>query len=235
MRRLFLILEACVLTLGVSMGQSTDSTTPQLPVGQVFKQFEFPGYENGKLKYTLFATEAKGITLNRAETTDLKIDIYDNGVVTTTVTSPKADLYVTDQKMRTKNTVRIDRDDMVLTSQICDFDMKTKKGVMRTNVKVVLKHFDLSQGASGTAASGTPAASKPAVDSTTPAAPMPTPDTVAPIAPTPVTDSTANVPPTPAPTVAPAPMRSSDSLLTSPGTYSDTNSAPLPPSSSQTK
>ena len=210
MRRLFLILEVGVLALGVSTAQTSDTGSPQLPVGQVFKQFEFPGYQDGKLKYTLFATEAKGITLNRAETTDLKIDIYDNGVVTTTITSPKADLFVTDQKMRSKDTVRIERDDMVATSQICDFDMKTKKGLMRTNVKVILKHFDLSQNASGAAPSA-----KPAVAPAPPAVPMPTADSTAPSAPT--------------------PTRSSDSLLTSPGSYSDTNSAPLPPSSPESK
>ena len=44
--------------------------------------------------------------------------------------------------MRTKNTVRVERSDMVATSQTCDFDMITKKYIMRNNVKVVLKNFD---------------------------------------------------------------------------------------------
>jgi hypothetical protein len=179
----------------------------QLPVGQTFKQFEFPVYQEGKLKATLTATEATGITLNRAETTDLKIDVYDNGAVTTTITSPKADLYVNEQKMRTKNTVLIERADMEATSQDCDFDLKSKKYVLRTNVKVTLKHFDVSSASgNGTAPAPTPAA-QPAD-----ASPAPSP-------------------------VSPAPVRSSDSLLTSPGSYADTNStsAPIPPPSSDTK
>jgi hypothetical protein len=203
MRPLLLSLGTFCLVLGATWAQnSTDGGTgPQLPVGQIFKQFVYPYYQDGKLKATLDAVEAKGITLNRAETTDLKIQVYDNGTVTTTITSPKADLYVNEQKMRTKNTVLIVRDDMTAASQDCDFDLKTKKYVLRDKVKVVLKHFDLSL----TPGAATPNASAPAP---------------------------ANTPPAPA---APRPARSDDSLLTSPGSYADTNSAPTPPSSPETK
>jgi LPS export ABC transporter protein LptC len=207
MRPLLLSVATCTLVLGAAWAQNTGDggSMPQLPVGQTFKQFEFPVYQEGKLKSTLDATEARGITLNRAETTDLKIQIYDNGAVTTTVTSPKADLYVNEQKMRTKNTVRIERADMEATSQDCDFDLKNKKYVLRTNVKVILKHFDIS----ATPANG--AAAPPAS-----------------------THAPTRVPPAPGP-ASPAPARGNESLLDSPGSYADTNSAPIPPSSSDTK
>jgi len=212
MRLLVLILEACILLMGAARAQNAgdSSGAPQLPVGQVFKQFEFPSYQDGKLKYTLFATEAKGITLNRAETTDLKIDVYDNGTKTTTITSPKADLIVAEQKMRTKNTVQIERDDMTATSQNCEFNVKEKKFVMTTNVKVILKHFDISTGPNGAAQKSATESSKTVTD------PVPAPAD-------------------PAAPVAPRPVHSSDSLLTSPGSYADTNSAPLPPSNPETK
>jgi hypothetical protein len=215
MRLLILILELCVLTPGAAWAQPAgeDNSAPQLPVGQVFKQFEFPAYQDGKLKYTLYATEAKGITLNRAETTDLKIDVYDNGAITTTITSPKADLLVNEQKMRTKNTVQIEREDMTATSQTCDFDVKSKKFVMRTNVKVVLKHFDFSVGPDGPAPKPASEPGKAASD----AAPVP---------------SAAPAPDVP---VTPPPAHSPDSLLTSPGSYGDTNSAPISPSSPDSK
>jgi beta-lactamase regulating signal transducer with metallopeptidase domain/ankyrin repeat protein len=71
----------------------TDNSVSQPPVGQVYKDFQFPFYQDGRLKFKLTAAAAKGITINRAETTDLKIDLYDNDKVTTTITSPKADLY----------------------------------------------------------------------------------------------------------------------------------------------
>jgi hypothetical protein len=212
MRLLIPILEACILLTGAARaqnsGDSSGSGAPQLPVGQVFKQFVFPSYQDGVLKYTLFATEAKGITLNRAETTDLKIDVYDNGAVTTTITSPKADLIVAEQKMRTKNTVQIERDDMRATSQNCEFNVKDKKFVMTTNVRVLLKHFDLSAGPSGAAPKSATPSSKPATDSV---------------------PSSAAAPAVPAAPATP-PAHSTDSLLTSPGSYADTNSAPLPPS-----
>lgn len=200
MRPLLLSLGACILVLGATWAQNTSDggNMPQLPVGQTFKQFEFPIYQEGKLKATLDATEARGITLNRAETTDLKIQIYDNGAVTTTITSPKADLYVNEQKMRTKNTVQIERADMEATSRDCDFDLKTKKYLLRTNVKVILKHFDVSL--------------NPAPG----AAPLPA-STHAPVP------------------ALPHPARSNDSLFDSPGSYADTNSAPIPPSSIDTK
>jgi hypothetical protein len=180
-------------------------------VGQTFKQFQFPIYQAGILKATLDATEATGITLNRAETTNLKIQIYDNGAVTTTVTSPKADLYVNEKmnekKMRTKNTVQIERSDMTATSQNCDFDLNTKKYLLRTNVKVVLKHFELSTApANGAAPAPAPAATH---------------------APASAPAATVNAP------VSPRPARSNESLLDSPGSYADTNSAPIPPTSTK--
>jgi hypothetical protein len=209
MRPLFLSLGACVLFSGAAWAQNKGDgeSGPQLPVGQTFKQFQFPIYQSGLLKATLEATEATGITLNRAETTDLKIQIYDNGAVTTTVTSPKADLYVTDQKMRTKNTVLIERADMTATSQTCDFDLKTKKYVLRSSVKVILKHFDLSL---------TPANAVAPPPASTPA---------------PVSAPTATAPGPASPT----PAQANTSLLESPGSYSDTNSVPIPPASPETK
>jgi hypothetical protein len=200
-------------------------------VGQVFRQFEFPAYQDGKLKYTLYATEAKGVTLNRADTSDLKIQIYDNGAVTTTITSPRADLFVGEQRMRTKNTVQIERSDMTATSQECDFNVKDKKFVMRNNVKVVLKHFNLSTGTSSeTTSSAKPAAPAATTGDVTPAptvggipvTPSPTP--------APASDGTTSAPATPTPA-----SHGGDSLLNIPGSYTDTNSAPIPPSSSDSK
>ncbi len=52
--------------------------------------------------------------------------------------------------MRTKNTVQIVRNDMEATSQDCDFDVKAKSFFLRTNVKVLLKHFDVGAGSPGT-------------------------------------------------------------------------------------
>jgi len=213
MRLLFLSLGACILASGAARAQNGGDSggMPTLPVGQVFKQFEFPVYQDGALKATVNAVEARGITLNRIETSDLRIQIYENGAVTTTVTSPDADLYlnqqIDEQTMRTKNTVQIERADMTATSQDCNFDLKHKKYLLRVNVKVILKNFDISL----TPANGV--AKPPA--STNPAAHD-------------------RVPPTPAPVLSP-PVQNSGTLLDSPGAYANTNSAPPPAPNSDTK
>ena len=150
MRYLFLIVGVCILVLGNSQAQNTSTgrasggSVQQVPVGQIFRNFIFPQYENGQLKATLSASQAEGITQNRAETLNLVIKLYDNGAQTPTtiITSPKADILLADQKMRTKSTVRVERADMVATAQTCDFDKLNKKYTMRTNVRVVLKNFD---------------------------------------------------------------------------------------------
>ncbi|MEI9998017.1 MAG: LPS export ABC transporter periplasmic protein LptC [Verrucomicrobiota bacterium] len=208
MRPLSLSLGAIALLAGAAVaqnaGDSGGGNMPQLPVGQTFKQFEFPVYQEGRLKYTLSATEATGITLNRAETTHLIINVFDdsgtNNVPTTVITSPKADLLVAEQKMRTKNTVQIERSDMEASSQSCDFDVKEKKYLMRTNVKVLLKHFDVG--------ANTPGAPKPG---TVAAGPGTRTNAASPIAPirrrprrsTPTTRSCPPPAPTPTPTAGP--------------------------------
>jgi hypothetical protein len=206
MRLLPFSLGACVLLAGAAFAQNAGSggnAAQTLPVGQTFRQFEFPVYDAGQLKYTLFAAEAKGITLNRAEATNLKIDIYEQGVKTTTITSPKADLYVAEQKMRTKNSVLIERDDMEASAQDCDFNVKAKRFVMRTQVKVLLKHFDVGKGTGSTTATRGPAPTP---------LPLPGPDLA------------------PASGKAATPGPTDESILPSPGAYSDTNTAPMAPS-----
>lgn len=164
MRPLALSIGVCILVLGVAWAQSPGGIGgAQLPVGQSFRNFQFPIYQDSVLKATLSAVQATGITLNRADTTNLEIDLYDDGNITTRITSPRADLYVADRKMRTKSTVRVSRSDMDITSQICDFDLNSKKYLFRTNVKTVLKNFDVGSGLSDT--SSKTSATQPATSS----------------------------------------------------------------------
>jgi hypothetical protein len=214
MRFLVLSIGLGICVLGAAWAQSSsDAPSQTVPVGQTFRNFEFPIYQDGQMKAKLTASQATGITQNRADTKDLKIEIYDNAVVTTTITSPDADLYAAEQKMRTSHTVQIERADMEATSDICDFDLKTKKYVLRTNVKVTLKNFD-----PGKSLGSTPASSPSA-----PATPSPT--TNATDAPSPATSSL----------LTPRSLLNTDSLPESPGTVSLTNSAPISPSSPDSK
>jgi hypothetical protein len=201
MRPFVLSLSACFLVLSAAWAQTTSNSgnIPQIPYGQSYDNFKFPFYESGQLKWVLSAAKATGVSLNCAEVTDMKIEVYDNGKVTTTITSPKADLYSTDRRMRTKNTVRIERSDLEATAQRCDFDLVSKQYLLRDNVRVILKNFDAT---SGLGPSGKHAPASPA---TPPPAFGPTP---------------------------PASAHASDSLLDSPGAYSNsTNAGPVSPSS----
>jgi len=207
MRPLVLSIGFLACALGVVYAQNAGGSgiTQQVPVGQTFKNFEFPFYEDGKLKWTATATQATGITQNRAEAMNIKIKVYDNDAVSMTVTSPQADIYVNERKMRSSHTVEIDRNDMTATSQSCDFDLVNKKYLLRTNVKVVLKNFD--PGATPGASGITPAVSTPA-----PAASSPVSGT----------------------SMTPRPIPASDTLPESPGT-APRNSAPIAPTNPETK
>ena len=75
-------LGACVLLASVALAQNSNTSTSanpmRLPVGQTFKQFTFPVYgPDGQLRYSFFATAATGVTLNRAEADELRIEVYE--------------------------------------------------------------------------------------------------------------------------------------------------------------
>jgi hypothetical protein len=116
--------------------------------------------------------------------------------VTTTITSPDAEIYVAVRKMRTDNTVKITRPDLTATAKFCDFDLLAKQYTLRTHVKVILLHFDMNSASSGRAT------------------------------------GVMGVPPTPAsapkPATTPSSTGGTDSMLETPGAYSNTNNAPLP-------
>jgi hypothetical protein len=203
MRPFVLSFYACFLVLGAAGAQTTSDSgnVPGIPYGQTYRNFEFPLYEGGVLKEKLSATQATGMSLNRAEVTDMVIQIFEDGKVTTTITSPNADLYSADRRMRTKNTVRIERSDMDATSQRCDFDLISKQYVLRDKVRVVLKNFDATSGLGSSGKGASRASAAPAAPPRPAFGPLP-----------------------------PAPAHGDDSLLESPGAYSNgTNIGPISP------
>ena len=203
---------ACLLARSSPPAKNADNA-PQIPFGQTYKDFQFPIWQKGQLAYTLTAASATGVSLNRADASDVKIDVYTNDKVTTTITSPRADLYVSDRKMRSKNTVKIVRADMEATSQVCDFDLLSKQYLLRQNVHVLLKNFDVG----GSPTKGAPGAPAVKGGTTVTAAPAPGPDQSIPPEP--------QAPPEP--TSAPI---TGEPLLDFPGaSATPTNSAPAKP------
>ncbi|HEY0257776.1 MAG TPA: hypothetical protein VGC39_10065, partial [Candidatus Methylacidiphilales bacterium] len=142
----------------------------------------------------------------------LKIELYNLGKVSTTITSPKADLYLAERRMRTKNTVLVERDDMEATAQTCDFDQTNKKYLLRENVKVVLKNFDagIKPLSASSSSPAPPSGSAPAVDNAAGATPS-----------------------LPLRTAPPNPARN-DSVLDIPGAYANTNVMPTTPTPPRT-
>jgi hypothetical protein len=210
MRPFLLSLSLCLLALPATVAQTSPggANLPQIPFGQVYKDFQFPLYQNGQLSATFSAVSATGVTINRAETLDLKIDLYTAGKVTTTITSPKADLYVGERIMRTKNTVHIERADLTATAQSCDFDLVSKKYLLRQNVRVLLKHFDI--GSESKDANSV----LPRTSSSSPGSMPETPP-----------------PPQPDESMIPIPNHPGESPIDIPGASATTNAAPSSPSS----
>jgi hypothetical protein len=197
----------------VAWGQASagGGNLPQIPFGQTYKDFQFPMYQKGELAYTLTAVSAKGITINRAEAKEVKIDVYTDGKVTTTITSPDADLYLADRKMRSKNTVQIERADLEATAQVCDFDLGEKKYLLRQNVRVLLKHFDVGASPKTVTPPTASTAGSPAV----PPAPEPAPTMDEPIPPPPPSGTRAS--------------KNGDALMDVPGASASPGTAPIQP------
>lgn len=167
MKRLFkrtLILSVSALLAGVAVSSAQQpkpepakSPTSNMTQGQVTKGFTLPQYTDGKLTAMINGGEARVISVNRTEITDLRVDLYEDGKVATTITSPKSDYWNADNKMRTRFGVEIKRPDMIVTSQTMEWEIKEQRGVLRNNVKVVLLTLDLAKPAE----SPSPAATAP--------------------------------------------------------------------------
>lgn len=155
MKRLFkriVLLSISALLAGVAVSSAQQpkpepakSPTSNMTQGQVTKGFTLPQYTDGKLTAMINGGEARVISVNRTEITDLRVDLYEDGKVATTITSPKSDYWNADNKMRTRFGVEIKRPDMIVTSQTMEWEIKEQRGVLRNNVKVVLLSLDLAK------------------------------------------------------------------------------------------
>lgn len=140
---------ACLLaalTLAPAQQPPTPAKNPtaNMSQGQVTKGFTLPQYQDGKQTAMISGDEARVISVNRTEITGLKVDLYEDGKVTTTITSPKSDYWNADNKMRTRYGVEIKRPDMTVSAQTMEWEIKEQRGVLRQNVKVVINTLDLS-------------------------------------------------------------------------------------------
>lgn len=154
----FLLLALCwAVILAFSERSAADSAS--IPLGSVVKEFRLPQRNSqGQLDGIITGREARAISVNRTEILDMKIDLYDQGKVSTTILSPRCDLWKLEGRLSTQSGAVIERPDLRLTSQIMDWEVGGHRGVFRQNVRVVLYHLPLAKPArQESAGNGAPA------------------------------------------------------------------------------
>lgn len=114
-------------------------------IGSIVKGFSIPQHnESGELVSKIAGTEANTVSPNRAVIKELVMEFYNQGVVSMKVTSPQSDYWFLQSRLNTREGVTIERENMIITAQMFQWEEKEKKGVLQKNVSVVLKNFNLS-------------------------------------------------------------------------------------------
>ncbi|MDD2677221.1 MAG: hypothetical protein PHP75_07125 [Methylacidiphilaceae bacterium] len=117
-----------------------------IPLGSVVKEFRLPQRNTqGGLDGVITGREAHAISVNRTEIIDMKIELYDQGKIGTTILSPRCDLWKLEDRLSTQSGAVVERPDLRLTSQIMDWEVAEHRGVFRQNVRVVLFHLPLAK------------------------------------------------------------------------------------------
>ncbi|QSR85147.1 hypothetical protein [Methylacidimicrobium sp. B4] len=143
--RALLLLAFCATTALV-FSERLEADSASIPLGSVVKEFRLPQRNSqGELDGVITGREARAISVNRTEIIDMKIDLYDQGKVGTTILSPRCDLWKLENRLSTQSGAVIERPDLRLTSQIMDWEVGEHRGVFRQNVRVVLFHLPLAK------------------------------------------------------------------------------------------
>ncbi|WP_246189675.1 hypothetical protein [Methylacidimicrobium cyclopophantes] len=121
-----------------------------IPLGSVVKEFRLPQRNpQGELEGVITGREARAISVNRTEILEMKIELYDQGKVGTTILSPRCDFWKLEDRLSTQSGAVVERPDLRLTSQIMDWEVGAHRGVFRQNVRVVLYHLPLADPGGG--------------------------------------------------------------------------------------
>lgn len=110
---------------------------------QEITKFRVPEYdETGRLKSQIYGDLAKVRGDDSVEITRLKIEFYRNEEVDILVTAPHCVYYQKDGRARSDSSVRIARDQTVITGEDFSWDMKKQQFVIRKKARVVLKDLN---------------------------------------------------------------------------------------------
>lgn len=114
--------------------------TAQLERGQTVGGFRVPEYdENGQLKSQLSGDYARVISEDDVQITNLKIELFKNGVVETRVTAPHCLYNRRTNTATSPGALRIARGNMVITGSAFAWSGTNQLFTIETNARVVLR------------------------------------------------------------------------------------------------
>ncbi|MEM1059163.1 MAG: hypothetical protein AAGK14_07930 [Verrucomicrobiota bacterium] len=149
----FTKLIALALAAGSAMTGFVWAQAGGLSMGDKAKKFTLPVSENGEVKMKISGDEATKLSVNRTEIVNMKIELLEQGIPETIITSPRAYFWTQDRRLQTRNGVRIDRGDMLITAKSMEWQLQGDKGTLRRGVTVKLTGFDVGNRQSMSAAS----------------------------------------------------------------------------------
>ncbi len=149
----FFVGTGALMALGSVLVVTAQAQSSGLSMGDSAKKFTLPVSDGGEVKMKISGDEATKLSVNRTEIINMKIELMNKGLPETIITSPRAYFWTLDQRLQTRNGVRIDRGDMQITAKSMEWQLKNEKGTLRREVMVKLIGFDLGDDNSMKAAS----------------------------------------------------------------------------------
>jgi hypothetical protein len=122
---------------GVMLAQS------DFAVGSIIRGFDFPSRDakTGKMQYRITGDKAIVMTANRIEVHKLKIEIFNDDKVGTTIQSPVSDYWRLESRRTSNVGVEILWPGASATSKQMEWDLPKSKGVLRGNVVVTIENL----------------------------------------------------------------------------------------------
>ena len=112
----------------------------QIRRGEAIYNFRVPDYdEQGGLKFQLEGETAYMLSSDVVEVTNLKIDLYKQGVVETRVTAPQCLYQLSTKSAASDGPIRIARGNIVISGAHFIWDANGQRFFIQTNARVVIR------------------------------------------------------------------------------------------------
>jgi len=112
-------------------------------VGSIIRGFDFPSRDpaTGKMVFRIAGDKAIVMTANRIEVHKLKIEIFNDDKVSTTIQSPISDYWRLESRLTSGTGVEILWPGVTATAKQMEWDLPKSKGMLRGNVVVVIENL----------------------------------------------------------------------------------------------